>query len=49
MIKNKKSEYILITNYNVIFKEFDNKYFEYYIFRMINANDFGIELNICYK
>lgn len=44
-----KTEHILVTDNNVIVKEYDNRYYEYLIFRMINGRDFGFELNIYYR
>jgi hypothetical protein len=44
-----KSEHIIVTNDNILIKDYDDRYFEYLIFKMIKGSDFGIELNIYYK
>jgi hypothetical protein len=44
-----KSEHIIVTNDNILIKDYDENYYEYLIFKMIKGSDFGIELIINYK
>jgi hypothetical protein len=44
-----RTEHIFINDDNVIVKEFDFKYSELLIFKMIKGSDFGIELIVNYK